>query len=72
MALLDIEKGIELEGINSRFKLCYIASKRAKELHNDGENVLPPQVKGYYKNTTIALAEIIDSKIIFTELDTDE
>ena len=67
MALLNIEKGITREDISSRFKLSILGSQRARELYEKNEGTLEPQVEGYHKNTTIALAELIENKIVFEE-----
>ncbi|MGA1862765.1 DNA-directed RNA polymerase subunit omega [Deferribacter thermophilus] len=67
MAFLNIEKGVNRDDVKSRFKLSLLASQRARELYERKEDTVPPQVEGYHKNITIALAEIIDNKIIFEE-----
>ncbi|BAI80887.1 DNA-directed RNA polymerase omega subunit [Deferribacter desulfuricans SSM1] len=67
MAFLNIEKGVNREDVKSRFKLSLVASQRARELYENKEGTVPPQVEGYYKNVTIALAEIIENKITFEE-----
>ncbi|KAA0258210.1 DNA-directed RNA polymerase subunit omega [Deferribacter autotrophicus] len=71
MALLNIEKAIKRDDVASRFKLSIIGSQRARELYEKKEDTLPPQVEGYYKNITIALAELVENKIDFEEEDNE-
>lgn len=65
MPLLDIEKGIKNEKIKSRFRLAHLASKRARQLNDLGEDTLPLQVNKYHKITTNVIAEIIEEKVDF-------
>jgi DNA-directed RNA polymerase omega subunit len=68
MPLLDVEKAILNKKFGSRFKLSFVASLRAKELHErKEEEIIPCQVDEYNKYTTKALYELIEGKIDFIE-----
>ena len=68
MAFLDIEQSINRENIASRFKLVHLASLRAKELNNPAENTVMPELKPGQKVTSKALAELVNDKIDFEEI----
>lgn len=67
MPLLDIEKAINDEKLQSRFKLVHLAGLRAREINSPKDSTTPMQVKAHHKITTRALAEIIEEKISFVE-----
>ena len=68
MPLLDIEKAIKLDNVDSRFRLVNIAGQRARELNAPGEDTTDPQSDTYTKVTTNALSEIIEGTIAFEEV----
>ena len=72
MPLLDIEKVIKKEGLNSRFKLVHIAGLRARELNNAKEGTLPRQNFEHSKVTTTALDELIRDQIEFVKIETED
>jgi len=63
--LLDIEKIIEKDKLNSRFKLVHIAGLRARELNDPKETTVRRQNEDHLKVTTTALSEIINKQIVF-------
>lgn len=63
MPLLDIEKVIKKDKMNSRFKLVYVAGLRARELNTPKEDTLDRQIDEHSKVTTTALSEVIEGKI---------
>jgi DNA-directed RNA polymerase omega subunit len=65
MPLLDIEKAIKMDNVDSRFRLVNIASQRARELNAPREETVDPQSTKYTKVTINALDEIIDGTIAF-------
>lgn len=67
MPLLDIEKIIKRDGLNSRFKLVHIAGLRARELNSPKENTVRRQNDDHSKVTTTALSEIIDGQITYVK-----
>lgn len=66
MPLLDIEKIIKEDKLNSRFKLVHIAGLRARELNAPKEDTVRRQNDDHSKVTTTALSEIIEKQISFT------
>lgn len=72
MPLLDIEKVIRKDKINSRFKLVYVAGLRARELNTPKENTVRKQLDEFSKVTTTALSEIIEGKIRFESCQPEE
>jgi DNA-directed RNA polymerase subunit omega len=70
--LLDIEKVIKKEGLNSRFKLVHIAGLRARELNSPKEGTLPRQNEEHSKVTTTALDELIRNQVEFVKIETEE
>jgi len=64
--LLDIEKVIEKEKMNSRFKLVHIAGLRARELNAPKDDTMRRQNEDHSTVTTTALSEIIEKQISFT------
>jgi len=70
--LLDIEKIIEKDHLNSRFKLVHIAGLRARELNVPKENSVRRQNENHSKVTTTALSEIIERQIEFTQIMSEE
>lgn len=72
MPLLDIEKVIKKDGLNSRFKLVHIAGLRARELNAPKDETVPRQNDDHSKVTTTALDEIIRNQIEFTMIDQEE
>lgn len=63
MPLLDIEKVIKKDKMNSRFKLVFISGLRARELNTPKEETVRRQNEDYTKVTTTALSEIIEGQI---------
>ncbi|MDY6821233.1 MAG: DNA-directed RNA polymerase subunit omega [Deferribacterota bacterium] len=72
MPLIDVEKAINNEKFGSKFKLTHIASLRAREIHNGGEDVVPCQVDMFSKSITKALYELVEGLIDFVEVNENE
>ena len=72
MAFQNIEKGIQKENINSRFKLAHVVSSRVRELCEPKEDSLPLQVDKHYKITANVVEEIIEDKVDFTVIEEKE
>ena len=72
MPLLDIERIIKKDKLNSRFKLVHIAGLRARELNNPKEDTVRRQNEDHSKVTTTALSEIIEGEIAFERRFTEE
>ena len=69
MPLLDIEKAIKSEEIQSRFRLVHLASQRARELNADTEDTISAQSHDFTKVTTNALNEIITHEVEFVDIE---
>ncbi|PLX69951.1 MAG: DNA-directed RNA polymerase subunit omega [Denitrovibrio sp.] len=72
MPLLDIEKVIEKDKLNSRFKLVHIAGLRARELNSPTETTVSRQNEDHTKVTTTALSEVIEKQIAFEQNNVEE
>jgi len=70
--LLDIEKIIEKDKLNSRFKLVHIAGLRARELNTPTDTTVSRQNEDHTKVTTTALNEIIEKQIEFEQNNVEE
>jgi len=70
--LLDIEKVIQKEELNSRFKLVHIAGLRARELNSPKEDTVSRQNEDHSKVTTTALDELIRDQVSFTRVYSEE
>ncbi len=72
MPLLDIEKVIEKDKLNSRFKLVHIAGLRARELNTPTDTTVSRRNETHTKVTTTALSEIIEKEIDFEQNNVEE
>ncbi len=69
MAFLDIERVINQEEMDSRFKLVHLAALRARELNNPDEYTVSADLKQGEKVTSRALADIVRNRVKFVEID---
>ena len=65
MARVTVEDCLDM--VDNRFELIMVASKRARQLANDGKDALVPEEND--KPTVIALREIAEGKINASILD---
>jgi len=69
VALINIEQLIEREDIKGKYRLNRILSLRAREIIEEKEGTLPPQVECGTKPTTKAIFELVKNKVKIEEIE---